>query len=181
MSDLDNRPAFNIKPGPSEYGSFYQGYIDCVPDGISALKILKEQQSGLIGLLENLDDEDALYKYAPGKWSIKQVLGHMIDTERIFAYRALSIARGEEKELPGFDQNKYVEEAGFDKRTLNSLVDEYKSVRKATIELFGSFTDAMLGRQGIASSNPCSVRALVFILAGHENHHIRLLKDRYGL
>lgn len=97
MSDLDNRPVLSIKPRPTEYDSFYQRYIDCVPDGISALKILKEQPSGLFGLLENLDDEDALYRYAPGKWTIKQVLGHMIDTERIFAYRALSIARGRRK------------------------------------------------------------------------------------
>jgi len=169
------------KPGSSEYGSFYQGYIDLLPEGEPVLKILEDQANTLCSILGKLDEKTFSHRYAPGKWSVKEVLGHMIDTETIFAYRALSIARGEESELPGYDQNKYVEEANFDERNASGLLEDYKVVREHTLRLFKSFDKKMLERRGVANNYSCSVRALAFIIAGHERHHIRLLSEKYGV
>jgi uncharacterized damage-inducible protein DinB len=169
------------KPETHEYGSFYHNYIALLPDGIHVLDILKQQSEELSGMLSNLDDESALYRYRPGKWSIKEVLGHLTDTERIFSFRALSIARGEKTELPGFDHDSYVALAEFDSAGLNRLTDEYSAVRASTRLMFMGFNEEMLIRQGVANQAPCTVRALAFIIAGHERHHIGLLRNRYGL
>lgn len=171
----------NHKPESSEFGSFYKGYIEQFPDGVSALEILEMQSAEVTRMLDGLNDGNAQFRYAPEKWSIKQVIGHMIDTERIFAYRALAISRGEQNELPGYNHDNYVEMAGFDDRRIKDLLEEYKTVRSATVHLFKNFTEEMLGRQGIVNQVPCSVRALAFIIAGHEKHHLKLLKERYGL
>lgn len=169
------------KPDTSEYGSFYQGYIDLLPDSEPVLKILSEQPDELFAILEKLDEETFSYRYAPGKWSIKEVLGHIIDTETIFAYRALSFARGEKIELHGYDHEEYVENGNFNKRNAKDLLEDYKVVRSHTVRLFESFDEEMLKRRGVANNYSCSVRALAFIIAGHERHHIKLFREKYGL
>ena len=130
-------------------------------------------------LLHPLTEAASQYRYAEGKWSIRELLGHLVDTERIFAYRALCLARGERQPLPGFDENAYVENAGFERRTLQSLLAEYLAVREATVLLFGSFDGAALVQTGVSNGNPVSVRALLHITAGHELHHAGILRERY--
>lgn len=169
------------KPDTSEYGTFYKGYIDLLPEGVSVLKILENQPNELFSIIEKLNEKALLHRYSPGKWSVKEVLGHMVDNEAIFAYRALSFARGEEKEIPGYDHEKYVENGNFDQRPAESLLEDYKAVRNHTIRLFKSFDIKMLKRRGVANNFPCSVRALAFIIAGHERHHIKLFRENYGL
>jgi len=125
-----------------------------------------------------MDPGKADYAYADGKWTVKQVLGHMADTERVFAYRALAFSR-EAIELPGFDQDVYMEKATFNTRNLEDIADEFKTVRESSLYLFRSLSDEQQIQKGIASGNPVSVRALAYMIAGHEMHHIKILKERY--
>lgn len=165
------------RPADDEYGKYYQNYIEKAGDNI--FEILEDQKNQLHTLIRSLDNEQALYSYAEGKWSVKEIIGHLIDSERVFAYRALSFARGEQQHLPGFEQDEYVQEAWFDERSLQSLADEYLTVRNSTIELFKSLAEDTLLKKGTASGNPFSVRALLFIIAGHERHHLDILQERY--
>lgn len=173
MSHLTTRPA------TSEYAPYYGLYIQNIPEGHDPLQHLREQPLLLKELLADFTEEQALLRYAPGKWSIKEMLVHMIDTERIFAYRALRIARGDQQPLPGFEQDDFVPMSGADGRTLESILHEYDTVRAATLSLFESFQEAAYARTGTASNNPTSVRALAYILPGHEAHHLHILQDRY--
>jgi len=132
-------------------------------------------------LLRGVSDKDALKRYAPGKWSVKEVAGHLADTERIMAYRALRIARGDETPLPGFDENAYVPPAKFDARPLVDLIGDLFTVRAATVALFRTFDADAWRRRGTASGKPISVRALGYMIPGHERHHVEILKTRYGL
>lgn len=166
------------RPEPQEYAPFYAGYVAKVI-GDDPLVPLREQRDGALALLRGLGEERGDHRYAPGKWSVKELLGHVVDTERVFAYRALCIARGEAQNLPGFDQDTYVAAARFDQRRLASLVEEYESVRQATLTLFASFTETEWRREGTANGRDVSVRALAFITAGHEAHHLGILRDRY--
>jgi DinB family protein len=141
--------------------------------------LLRTQVRGTLDLLRSLPESKGDHRYAPGKWSIKQVVGHVIDGERVFSYRALRFGRGDATELPGFEQDDYARDGGFEARTLRHLTDELESVRRATVLLFEGFGEEHWLRKGIASENPVSVRALAYIIAGHEHHHVRVLREKY--
>jgi uncharacterized damage-inducible protein DinB len=166
------------RPADDEYLSYYGKYIARVPDG-DLLAGLESQLEETVALLDEFGEAGAGTRYAPGKWSVKELVGHVADAERIFAYRALCAARGEGGGLPGFDENAYVENAGFDGRTLNSLMGELTAVRRATLSLFRNLRDDELTRRVTANGAPVSVRALAWIIAGHERHHVGLLRERY--
>jgi hypothetical protein len=166
------------RPDPSEYGAYYGRYISLVPDG-PIVERLRDQIAETLALLRSLPEARGDHRYAPGKWSIKEMVGHIADSERVFSYRALRIGRGDETPLPGFEQNDYVNAGGFGARTLRHLVDELETVRRGTVLLLEGFDDAAMVRRGTASGFPVSVRALAYILAGHELHHRNVLKERY--
>lgn len=166
------------RPGPDECAPYFAQYLAKVPEG-DLLDILESQWEELGCLLEELDDEAADYRYAEGKWSVKELLGHLLDAERIFAYRLLCIARGEQAPLPGFDENAYVAKGGFAARPLEALLEEYDLVRGSTLALLRGLDEASFDRRGTSNKNPVSVRALAWILAGHEHHHMSVLRERY--
>jgi len=167
------------KPQPEEHAEYYAKYIKLVGD--DALGALRAQSASTPRLLSGLSDAQAMHRYAPGKWSVKEVVGHLLDGERVFGYRALRIARADATPMPGFDENAWVPAAHFDRRPMPDLVADYQTVRAATVALFSSFDEEALTRVGTANDNPFSVRALAHIIAGHELHHVGLLRDRYGL
>ncbi|GAB3222535.1 DinB family protein [Hymenobacter seoulensis] len=164
-------------PTATEYAPYYHTYVRLITG--DPLEALRHQPTELRHLLAGLSDEQALFRYAPGKWSIKENLVHMMDTERIFAYRALRIARGDTTPLPGFEQDDYVPASGADARALEDILREYDTVRAATLSLFQSFRPEDYERLGTASGQPVSVRGMAYILPGHEAHHINLLRERY--
>ena len=168
------------RPDPSEYGRYYGTYVDQVPDG-SILDRLAAQRESTARLLASIDESRAGYRYAEGKWSIKEIVGHLADAERVFVYRAMTAARGDRTSLPGFDENEYVDRAGFDRHTLAELAADLDSTRAATLSLFRTFSAEEAARRGIANDAECSVRALAWIIAGHERHHVRVLGERYGV
>ena len=166
------------RPQPNEHSPYYGTYIARVPDG-DIVDTLAREADGVLPLVRALPEALGGKRYAEGKWSIREVLGHLADTERVFAYRAMRFARNDETELPGFDENAFVANGTFDSRTLASLCDEFAAVRAATIHLFRSFTPEEWIRQGTANRARMSVRALAWIAAGHELHHVGVLKSRY--
>ncbi len=167
-----------LRPDPTEHGAFYAGYVAGMPDG-DILELLEDQHEKLRRRIEGLTDEGALHRYAPGKWSVKEVLGHLADAERIFTYRLLRVARGDATPLAGFDENAYVPAGSFGERNLASLLDELAAVRAATLTLLRGLPPDVGERRGEASGAPVTVRALAWILAGHERHHLRILDERY--
>lgn len=167
-----------LRPAPDEYGAYYGRYIDRVPEG-DLCATLEAQLEETLGLLRALPDVRGNDRYAPGKWSIKEVLGHVIDTERIMSYRALRVGRGDPTPLPAFEQDDYVRAADFERRTLHDLCEELAAVRAATVHLFRHFDPAALTRRGTASGHPVTPRALGYIIAGHERHHAAILRERY--
>jgi hypothetical protein len=167
-------------PEASEYAPYYGRYISLVT-ARDILRALEEQCSGTVALLSSLSERQGDYRYAPDKWSVKDVLGHVIDTERIFAYRALRIARNDKTPIEGFEQDGYVTAAGFGNRTLAGLIEEFSAVRRAGLLLFRSFDPEAWVRKGIASQKEISVRALVYVIAGHELHHRNILQEKYLL
>ncbi|WP_128544503.1 DinB family protein [Larkinella soli] len=170
------------KPQPAEYphSRYFSNYIDLV-DSENVIETLRRQLVTVEELFENLSSEQQNFRYAEGKWSPKEMLGHMIDTERIFAYRALCIARGERQSLPGFDENEYFAHSNFDSQALNHLLNHYRYVRLSTIALAESLPEEAHTRVGTANGNPVSARAIFSILAGHEKHHLNVLAERYKL
>lgn len=166
------------RPGPTEYAPYYGKYIERVPD-VPIVGLLRDQMKATLDLLRSIPEAKGNHAYAPGKWTIKEVIGHVIDSERVFSYRALRIARGDETPLPGFEQNDYVPKGGFDARTIRSLTDELEAVRRSTVLLFEGLPKEAGPRMGTASNNPVSVQALAYIIAGHERHHVAGLKERY--
>lgn len=168
------------RPQANEAAPFYHGYIAEVK-GDNITDQLADQLEDVEELLGSLDDRAALARYAPGKWSIKEVLGHLGDVERIFAYRLLRISRGDRTPLPGFDENAYVPAGRFDLRPLESLMGEFRSVRQSTMALMHGLPQECWTNQGEASGAPVSARALAYIIPGHVTHHLGVLKDRYGL
>lgn len=163
-----------------EYGEYYDRYIQH-SNGSDLLQLLSENRAVMVEVFKNLDDSKALYRYEDGKWSIKEVLGHTIDTERIFNYRALALARGEKNALLGYDQDLYMEKVDFDSVSLKNLQSQYSVTREYTLSLFGSFGDDELLSKGIVSGALFKVRALGYVIAGHEMHHRSILKERYHL
>lgn len=168
----------SVRPDPSQFAPYYAGYVARVPDG-DILETLRSQVDATVALARSLAEPTGAHRYAEGKWSIREVLGHMADTERIMAYRALRVARGDTTPLPGFDENAYVRNARFDQRTLASLADDLALVRHGTIALLAPLDDAELGRAGSANGAPITARALAWIIAGHERHHLAILRERY--
>ncbi len=168
------------RPEADEYSEFYQGYIEQVT-GPNVLQTLIKQGQETYALIQQLTPEEAAHRYAEGKWSVKEVIGHLIDTERIMAYRALCISRGETASLPGYDQDEYVEQAHFDERNPQNLSTEYDALRNANISLFNSFNEEQVLRKGTANDTTVSVRAIAYIIAGHERHHLDILEERYGI
>jgi uncharacterized damage-inducible protein DinB len=166
------------RPESSEYASYYSNYIQHVPEG-NAEAILIHSHEETLKLLETLTEEQLKFRYAPGKWSIKEVLGHLTDTERVMSYRLLRIARGDKTPLPGFEEDEFVAGASFDDLTAQQLLEELNIVRQATLSLLRGITEEAWTRQGTASNQPVSARALLYIIAGHELHHRQVLLDRY--
>lgn len=168
------------RPDPSEHVPYFSRYIDLVPE-TDILGAIERQTMETQRLLSKIDESRAGYRYAPDKWSIRQVVGHIEDSERVFAYRALSIARGEQQPLPGFDEKAWMLTAPFDSSTLRQRTESFGFVRRSTIELFRSLDDEAWERSGVANNNPISVRALAYIVAGHERHHLGVLRERYAI
>jgi uncharacterized damage-inducible protein DinB len=166
------------RPQQGDYALFYQKYVALVPSG-DFLEILQEQQRDLIRLFSPLSEQQAEFRYAAGKWSIKEVLGHINDAERIFSYRLLRIARGDRTPLASFDQEPYIQTGNFSDRKLQDLLHEFSTVREATVSLIRSLDDAAWLRRGVASQKEVSVLALAFVIAGHERHHRVILEERY--
>lgn len=166
------------KPQEGEYNPFYETYIGKVPEGTDLLKMLETQANELPAWFESLNDQSD-HRYAEGKWSIAEVLLHMLDAERIFAYRALCIARGETQALPGMDQNIYMNGALAHERSYESLIAELRAVRAATLTLAEGLSESVNTNVGNASGSPVSVRALFGIIAGHTAHHVQIIKERY--
>jgi hypothetical protein len=166
------------RPAPEEYAAYYGTYIAQVPDG-DLCALLTAQLEETLTLVRAIPEVRGTYRYAPGKWSIKEVLGHVCDTERIMSYRALRIGRGDATPLPGFEQDDYVPEGAFDRRTLADLGEELSAIRRATLELFRHFDPAALARRGTTNGNPFTPRALAYVIAGHERHHVAIVKAKY--
>ena len=166
------------RPYLSDFPTFYQGYVDTI-DSDNIIETLREQKDSTTTFFERVSDEKADYAYAEGKWTVKEVLGHMVDSERIFVFRALSFARDEEQSLPGFDENTYVPAGKFGDRTLQSLIDEYTSVRKATLTFFSNLREEDWTKTGIANNGNFTVNSLAYIIAGHNEHHLKILAERY--
>ncbi|MFF0825638.1 DinB family protein [Brevibacillus sp. NPDC003359] len=166
------------RPERDEYAAYFDYYVGLVPEGDLQM-ILMQQGERQVRLFSSLAPEQMDYRYAPGKWTVKEVLGHLVDTERIMSYRLLRIARGDQTPLVGFDENTFVEQACFQQRELSDLLEEYKAVRASTIaQVRGISPEAWL-RTGLANGNKLSARTLAYVIAGHEAHHSAILKDRY--
>ena len=168
------------RPETGEYANFYEGYVSRVPELVDAPQALRTQEAATATAFAAFDDARAAYRYQPGKWSIKEMLGHLCDAERVFAYRLLRIARGDQTPLPGFEENDYVRAAGSDSRTVADLVDEWRSVRQATVTLVASLHDDTATSRGTMNGNPITVRALAYIIVGHVDHHLDVLRTRYA-
>lgn len=166
------------RPAADEYDPYYRRYIEQVPDGpLDA--VLEAQMRDTQTLLRGVGAERAEHRYAPGKWSVKEVVGHLADVERVMSYRMLRIARGDATALAGFDENAYVPEGRFGRRPLADIAAELAAVRGATVALVRSLDDVALERRGSANGSPVSARGLAFIIAGHERHHLGVLRERY--
>ena len=168
------------RPQPDEYAGHFGRYVEAVPDG-DIVAFMESQGNATQKMLASIGEEKGGYRYEPGKWSIKQVIGHVADAERVFAYRLMAIARGEKQSLPGFDENDYVNSANFDARPLSELAEGLAATRRATLALVRSLDEEAWNRRGLASNNPVSARALAWVTAGHERHHLNVLRDRYGI
>ena len=167
------------KPEPGEYAPYAVMYIDLVPDDGRVLDHLREGFTTLKELVLSLPEEKLAHPYAPGKWTIKDILVHLIDDERVYAYRALRFARGDDKELPGFEQDDYAASARANERDLASILEEYEAVRRSTVALYESFDESVYTHAGTADGTRMSVRALIYHIAGHERHHLKVIRERY--
>ena len=170
--------AVTARPEVNEYAPYYGKYVSLVGEG-NIVEILEQQLETSLALLKTISEEKANYRYAPDKWSIKELLGHIADTERVFAYRVLRFGRNDQTALEGFEQDDYIANADFDSFALSALVEEFAAVRRASLYLLRHLPQAAWTRRGIASNNEITVRALAYILAGHELHHLNVLNERY--
>jgi DinB superfamily len=172
-------PALTIaRPEPGEYAPYYNRYISLVT-GSDILATLDAQRRQTMMLLCGRDEAEGDFSYASNKWTAKQVLGHVCDTERVFAYRALRIARGDQTPIEGFEQDDYVRNGPFAQLPLPEIIDDYIAVRRATLTLFRNLDEPAWTRRGVANKNEVTVRALAYIIAGHELHHRRILEEKY--
>ena len=165
-------------PDPSEHSEYFKRYIDLVPED-DVVTALEKQGEETQRLLSSLDDAKAAHRYAPDKWTVKGVIGHIADTERVFGYRLMSIARGETRHLAGFDENEYARHAHFDSWSLRDLADSLALVRKSNLVMMRNLNDDDWNRRGVANENVISTLAIAFVMLGHERHHLRVLRERY--
>jgi hypothetical protein len=171
-----------LRPGADECAPYYANYIDQVPENImDIMQHLKRQGLEMLTLMRTLDDARGDYKYAAGKWSIKEVVGHLIDAERLFAFRALWIARGDNADQPGMDQDIWAANSNAGQRTMAELWREQHVCRTDHVYLLKSLNQDAIARRGVASGSEVSVRAIPWIIAGHERHHLNVLKELYGV
>jgi uncharacterized damage-inducible protein DinB len=166
------------RPEPGEYDEYYERYISRVPEG-DILNTLDAQRRQMLLLLSGRDEADGDFRYAPGKWTAGEVLGHVCDTERIFAYRALRIARGDQTPIEGFEQDDYVKNGPFGREPLSEIIEDYIAVRRASLTLLRNLDETAWMRRGIANKKEVTVRALAYLIAGHELHHRRILEEKY--
>jgi hypothetical protein len=178
MARMSPKPIPPGRPLAGEYAAFYEKYVALVA-GADILSALEGQRLVTSQLLAARSEREGNFRYAPDKWSVKEVVGHVVDCERIFAYRALRIARGDQTPLSGFEQDDYVRNGGFAERTVAELAKEFAQVREATIALFRGLDERAWLRRGVANNNEVTVRALAYIVAGHELHHRRILEEKY--
>jgi hypothetical protein len=179
LEEIAAPPALAIaRPQPGEYAPYYDRYVSLVA-GNDILTTLDEQRRQTLLVLCSRSEDDGDFRYAADKWSAKEVLGHVCDTERVFAYRALRIARADATPMEGFEQDDYVRNGPFAYRTLADLIEDYIAVRRATLSLLRNLDEAAWCRRGIANKNEVSVRGLTYIIAGHELHHRRILEEKY--
>lgn len=173
-------PAIIARPDAGEFAPFYARYIERAAAAGDVRALLEAQASEIGETFGAFGEARGGHRYAAGKWSVKEVAGHIADAERVFTYRALRAARADETALPGFDENAWVAAAGFDRRPLRDIVDELLAVRAATVRLVGGFDATALERRGVANGSPFTVRAVVWIVAGHAAHHLHILRERYA-
>lgn len=166
------------RPADSEYAPYYKQYIALVPD-INILDYLESQKTDTVSFFKSIDKDLLDLRYAPEKWTIREILEHVTDCERIFAYRALCIGRGDRTPFPGFDQDNYVEASNAGQREFNELIKEFDTLRIANLVMFNGFTDEIWDRRGIAGKNKLTVRSVPYIISGHLQHHIRIINERY--
>ncbi len=168
------------RPDATEYAPFYATYVADVPEG-DVVAALRASGTEILAVLATIPAARGGHRYAPDKWTVREVIGHVIDAERIFTYRALRLARADATPLPGFEENDYVRSAGADARTLADLVHELRVVRESTVCFFESLPDAAWARRGVVNGREVSVRALAYITAGHARHHRAVLRERYAV
>jgi hypothetical protein len=169
-----------MRPEPTDYHPAFASYIALVTED-DVLSAIEQQSSVTQKLLSGLDETRAAFRYETGKWSVKEVVGHMVDAERIMGWRALAIARGETQPLPGFEEDDYVRNANFDSWRLGDLGEAYALGRRANIVFFRNLPEEAWDRRGTANGSPVTVRALAWIIVGHERHHLNTLRERYRL
>lgn len=167
------------RPADGDFLPYAAGYINLVPADTDPRQVLRSQPTEIHAVFTGLSEAQAEKAYASGKWSLKEILLHQIDSERVFAYRAMRFARSDGQNLPGFEQDDYVVHSGANARSIASLLAEYDAVRAATLALFDTFTEEQLDRRGSANGGPATVRALLFIVPGHERHHLNIIRERY--
>ena len=167
------------RPATTEYAPYYEKYVGQIPADVNILDLLEQQLGDTVHLLSSVSEERAEHRYAEGKWSVKEVVGHMVDTERVFSYRALCFARGDAGPFPSFEQDGYVANGGFARRTLRDLVGEFVHLRRANLHMLRGLSDDAWAREGVASNVRFTVRAMPYILAGHERHHVQILREKY--
>lgn len=166
------------RPAESEYAPFYAGYVSLVPED-DIVAALREQTAEITAIARGIPPERETFRYAPEKWSLRELFGHMVDAERVFGYRLFCISRGEEQPLPGFDEKSYVARSDYDGRPLPDIVEELVLVRDANLSIVERLDERTVHRAGVANGVSITVRALLFVLTGHVRHHLKVLEERY--
>jgi uncharacterized damage-inducible protein DinB len=166
------------RPTQKEYASYYKGYVDIVPKG-NIIKIMEKQNEQFCEFLAQVTDKKADYRYAEGKWSVKEVIGHIVDTELVFLYRALRFSRKDTQELPGFEQNDYVANSNYSQQTLGDLVEQFYLLRKTSVAFYKSLAKNTWTNKGKANGQSVTVKALSYIMVGHVIHHMQIINKRY--
>lgn len=166
------------RPSAGHFAPFYAGYIDRVGDE-DVLALLDEEFEPTVAMFRELREEQLLFRYAPDKWSVKQLLGHLIDSERVFQYRALRFARADQTPLPGFEENDYAQQGAFDARPIEELLAEFAAVRQSSLTLLRGFGPEIFERTGVANGSVMSVAAIAWVMVGHQRHHLVVLRERY--
>lgn len=166
------------RPAAGEYNKFYQNYIDLVPEG-NILEIMEKQKDKFLEFLVNIPESKAKYRYEANKWTIKEVIAHLVDNEIIFNYRAFRISRGDKSKLAGYEQDDYIKNVNLSKFTLSDIVEQFFNMRTASISMFKTITGKMWDNKGIASGNTISVKACAYIMVGHVIHHMKILNSKY--